>query len=383
MGLIKGDVAMLEDSLFLLFLIMGIGFVLGRITIKGVSFGSAGILLVALVFGHFGYQVPSAIQNIGLACFVTGVGFIAGPTFLQNFKGNVRSYLVIGACIILSGVLTCVAVIFLTGTSVPLSLGLLAGAMTTTPGLAAGMEVTGSDLVSVGYGLAYPFGVLAVVFFVQLVPKVLKIDLEAEKRLLQEKTKAEPKTFPEKMILMDAYGLFSFALAVILGILLGKIKVPLPGGGAFSLGNSGGPLLIGIVLGQMQNLGPIDLRINKNALVTMRELGLCFFLAGAGTKAGEGFVKVLLAEGPVVFLYGAVMAIVPLFAGYLTAKKLCKLNTLDSMGSICGGMTSTPALGTLITSTGCDAVTSSYAATYPVALALIVVMIELVGGMMA
>ena len=76
------------------------------------------------------------------------------------------------------------------------------------------------------------------------------------------------------------------------------------------------------------------------------------------------------------------MAVVPLIVGFLIAKKLFKLNVLDTMGSICGGMTSTPALGTLITSTGTDDVTTSYAATYPVALALIVIVVELIGGMM-
>ena len=72
----------------------------------------------------------------------------------------------------------------------------------------------------------------------------------------------------------------------------------------------------------------------------------------------------------------------PLAVGYLVAKFVFKLNILDALGSICGGMTSTPALGTLISSTGTDDVTSSYAATYPVALALIVIIVELIGGMM-
>lgn len=372
----------LSNQLFLLFLVMGTGYALGRIKINGINFGAAGILVVALIFGHFGYEIPSIVQNIGLACFVTAVGFIAGPTFIQNFKGKARAYVVIGAGIILSSVVVCLIVIALSGTSVDLALGLLAGALTTTPGLAAGIEATGSDLVSVGYGISYPFGVISVVLFVQLIPKLLKIDIEAEKRELKARGDRQGKIIPENLIRFDSYGLFSFSIAIVLGYLIGQIKVPLPGGGTFSLGTSGGPLLAGIILGHFQNISIFDMRIKNSALVTMRELGLAFFLAGAGTKAGKGFVEILLQRGPMLFLYGALMAIVPLIVGYLIAKKVFKLNVLNAMGSICGGMTSTPALGTLITSTGTDDVTSSYAATYPVALALIVIAVELIGGMM-
>lgn len=138
--------------------------------------------------------------------------------------------------------------------------------------------------------------------------------------------------------------------------------------------------LDGIILGHFQNISIFDLRVKNATLVTMRELGLVFFLAGAGTHAGKGFLQVLLERGAALFLYGALMAAVPLVVGLLMARKVCRLNVLDSMGSICGGMTSTPALGTLISSAGTDDVAHSYAATYPVALALIVILIELIGG---
>lgn len=370
----------LNNQLFLLFLVIGIGYTLGRIRIKEVSFGAAGILIVALVFGHFGYEVPSIVQNIGLACFVTAVGLIAGPTFTQNFKGKARAYVVIGAGIVLSGVAVCLIVIALSDTSVDLALGLLAGALTTTPGLAAGIEATGSDMVSIGYGIAYPFGVISVVLFVQLMPKLLKKDIGAEKNKLSVKEDRQ-KIAPENLIRFDSYGLFSFSVAIISGYLIGQIKVPLPGGGIFSLGTSGGPLLTGIVIGHFKNISIFDMRIKNSTLATMRELGLAFFLAGAGTHAGKGFVDVLTQRGAVLFFYGAAMALVPLLVGYFIAIKVFKLNILDAMGSICGGMTSTPALGTLITSSRTDDVTSSYAATYPVALALIVICVEAIGGL--
>ena len=371
-----------DNPLLLLFLIMALGYALGRIRVSGISLGAAGILIVALIFGHFGFEVPSIVQNIGLAAFVTAVGFIAGPGFFENFKGKARAYVVIGIAIILSGALVCLAVIRFTNIPVDLSLGLLAGALTTTPGLAAGIEATGSDLVSVGYGIAYPFGVISVVLFVQAIPRILHVNMEEEKAKLRAGERKQGKLISENLICFDSYGLFSFSIAIAIGVLIGKISVPLPGGGHFALGTSGGPLLAGLLIGPATAAGIFDLRIKNGTLVTMRELGLALFLAGAGTHAGEGFVETLMANGPILFVHGAFMAIVPLAVGYLVAKFVFKLNILDALGSICGGMTSTPALGTLISSTGTDDVTSSYAATYPVALALIVIIVELIGGMM-
>src|SRR5699024_1687405 len=51
---------------------------------------------------------------------------------------------------------------------------------TSTPGLAAALQATNDPLASVGYGIAYPFGVLAVVLFVQLLPRFTKVDLKKD-----------------------------------------------------------------------------------------------------------------------------------------------------------------------------------------------------------
>ena len=354
---------------------MSIGYAIGRVRVKGVGLGSAGILLTALVFGHFGYEISSIVQNIGLACFVAAVGMIAGPTFFRNFRGKARSFVLIGTVIIVSGCLTCLLVIRVTDITTDLGLGLLSGALTTTPGLAAAIEATGSDMVSVGYGIAYPFGVISVVLFVQIIPRLLHVDLDAERDELKSMGAGRTRLMPENLIRFDTYGLFSFSLVIVLGFLAGQIKIPFPWGGSFSLGTSGGPLLTGIV-----HLAALNFSRRHRNQLKGRELGLAFFLVGAGTHAGKGFAEVLSQKGMILFVYGALMAVVPLAVGLAAARKICRLNILESMGAICGGMTSTPALGTLISSTGTDDVAHSYAATYPVALALIVVLAELIGA---
>ena len=252
--------------------------------------------------------------------------------------------------------------------------------MTSTPGLAAAIEST-SVLASTGYGIAYPFGVISVVLFVQLIPKILKTDLAKEResfRTIEENASDKPIE-GKKKFKMDSIGYFAFAFAVLVGMLLASIVIPLPGGGRFSLGSTGGPLIAGLVLGHFGRIGPVEMSMNKTSLEPLRELGLILFLAGAGVDAGAGFIDALVEFGVQLFLWGIPMALIPMIGGFLVAKYVFKLNTLNSLGAITGGMTSTPALGTLIEVSGSDDVASAYAATYPIALVSIVLAAQFIG----
>jgi putative transport protein len=104
-------------------------------------------------------------------------------------------------------------------------------------------------------------------------------------------------------------------------------------------------------------------------LKLFRELGLVFFLVGAGIPGGAEFVQNF---DVMYFVYGIIMTICPMFIGFLFAKYVLKLSLLNSLGSITGGMTSTPALGTLINVAKTENVASAYAATYPIALIAVV-----------
>ena len=235
---------------------------------------------------------------------------------------------------------------------------------------------------SIGYGIAYPFGVVGVVLFVQLIPKFLKIDIEAEKERLAAAAVQEESASPLKQRKearnLDEFGILPFAIAVVIGLLVAKINIPLPGGASFSLGTSGGPLLAGLVMGHFGRVGNISISVKKSTLEVMRELGLALFLMGAGTQAGKGFVEVLKENGVALFLWGAVMTIVPMIIGFLFAKYVLKLSLLNNLGSLTGGMTSTPALGSLIRVAGTDDVASAYAATYPIALVSIILVCQFI-----
>ena len=369
--------------LFFVFAIIVVGYLLGKINIKGVSLGTAAIFLVALVVGHFkgvafgengiaawiaDVEAQDAvnfyfklIQSFGLILFVTSVGLIAGPTFFKNLKKNAKSYVLLGAVIIAAGAGVCALITLLVpGMNSAMSVGLLSGALTSTPAFAAAQEAIGESSpvfkeIAVGHAVAYPFGVIGVVLFVQIIPKVLKANMAEERA---------------KLASVDT-GLGAFALTVLTGAILGCINIPL-GAGSFNLGTTGGPLIMGLVFGHFGRIGKLSMKVNKHLLEVFQEWGLVLFLIGAGVDGGAGFVQTLEKYGPLLFLWGALMTIVPLFIGFFLAKKVLKLSLFNNLGSITGGMTSTPALGALINTSGTPNVASAYAATYPIALVLVV-----------
>lgn len=370
--------------------IAALGYILGRITIKGISLGTAGVFIVALVYGCIFYKELSAeintdfvtnalkiIDNLGLILFVTAVGFIAGPNFFGNFKKNFKSYVLLAIIIILSGGLACAGCIAVGRNFTDLSseeftamlTGILSGALTSTPGFSAAKDAVGSDhlqsIVSVGYAIAYIFGVIGVVLFVQIIPKLMKADMAKERELLApsgKKDSKEKKMY--KLIEMDDFGIMPFALAAVLGIVIGSFKF-----GNFSLSTTGGCLLVSLIFGHFGHFGKISVTPKDTTLKVFRELGLMFFLIGAGVSGGAKFVQYFDA---LYFVYGMIMTILPMIIGFLFAKYVLKLSLLNNLGSITGGMTSTPALGTLISTAGTENVASAYAATYPVALISVV-----------
>jgi putative transport protein len=402
------------------FFITFLGYCLGRISIKGVSLGTAGVFLMALLFGYLftlpglkelpvlsKFFIESAkdatvvnykfLGNIGLVLFVTAVGSIAGPNFFRDLKKNAKTYLPMGAIIILTGAGVTTAFALIPGIGSAFASGVLSGALTSTPAFSAAKEIAGENeaMVALGQAISYPFGVVGVVLFVQIMPKILKADMAKERALIavpkteakteaktEKKSKKEKKTFD-----IDGYGLAAFGVAVVLGLLLGSIKIPLTSegfsGSCFSLGMTGGPLIMALVLAHFGHIGPLNMRVNVQVLKIFREFGLVLFLLGAGVEGGVQLVQQIQNSeyGLMIVLYGfiagVIITLVPMVVGYIFARKVCKLPLLNTLGSITGGMTSTPALGTLIGVAKTEDVASAYAATYPIALIAVVLVSQL------
>jgi putative transport protein len=127
--------------------------------------------------------------------------------------------------------------------------------------------------------------------------------------------------------------------------------------------------LAALVFGHFGKIGRVNLMPSTTTLKVFRELGLVLFLAGAGIAGGARFVAEFKID---YFVYGIFMTIVPMIIGFIFAKYVLKISVLNTLGSITGGMTSTPALGTLIHVAGTEDVAAAYAATYPIALIAVV-----------
>ena len=178
------------------FIIIALGLALGKIKIKGISLGVSAVIFVALFFGHYGIIVPKTFQTLGLILFIYSIGIQAGPGFFESFKKNGLNMALLVFQLVLVGSLSALAVHFIYGVDTGLIAGIFAGALTSTPGLAAASETVKSESVSIGYGIAYPFGVIGVILFVNIIPKILKINIRKE----EEKYKSEVlESHPEIM----------------------------------------------------------------------------------------------------------------------------------------------------------------------------------------
>lgn len=393
------------------FLVLALGYLLGSVNIKGVNLGTAGVFLVAILFGWICTQIPSnwailgkfslnsessvvkwlggPIQNVGLVLFVGSVGFIAGPNFFKDLKKNFKTYILLGVIIILSGTAVAVICTLLTDYGPEFWSGVLSGALTSTPGYSAALDAATENIprITLGHAIAYPFGVIGVVLFVQLLPKFLKADMDKERSFIAVAKEENLETAGKKLFEIEPFGFASFGIAIVFGLLLGSITIPLSGKGyagpCFSLGTTGGVLIMCLVFGHFGKIGNITMRIPETTLRVFKEFGLALFLLGAGVDGGVSLVaEIANAGGAAIvawgFIGGAIMTIVPMMVGFILAKYLLKLPLLNNLGSITGGMTSTPALGTLINTAGTDDVASAYASTYPIALVLIVLASQLI-----
>ena len=498
---------------------------LGRLNLAGLSLGSSGVIFSALLLGYLGRGIPAGIGSLGLVLFVYCVGIGAGPRFFRVFMRRGKKLAILGLVLVVTGGGIAFGVGRLLGLPVDLTLGMFAGAMTSTPALAAALEaLPPGGKTAVGYGLAYPFGVIGVVLFVQLLPRLLHrsiqqleeqagpteddkglvvhqlvevqnpalagkklhevsfisennclvsralrgkdlepvtgdLTLEVGQLLLvlgreqeldavvqalgQRSTRTDcvleterhrmrvVATSPEvigrtlaelrlrtnhkvTVVRVDRHGhefvprpdtpveygtrlmvvgepedLRAFAehaghrerafdetdilgvgAGIIAGVLLGLVSFGL-GENQMSLGMAGGPLVVALVLGHFGRLGPVAGSLPRASRLLMQELGLVFFLADAGVNAGGQLLPVLREHSGALLGGASIIAFVPMTVGYLTARYLLRMDVLQTLGGICGGMTSTPGLGVITSRTDHEGPVISYAAVYPVSLVLL------------
>ena len=196
----------IAHSILLFAVVIGLGLYLGRFKVKGVSIGSTWILFVGILLSHFGLRanptVLSFVKDFGLILFVFSIGLQVGPGFFHSFKKGGVLMNVLAVSLVLLAVLVTFVIHVVTGESLSTMTGVMSGAVTNTPGLGAAQQTLQDATVAAGgtaeaaasasaglasaYAVAYPLGVLAVIFLIILFKGVLKVDLDKEKKQLDE-----------------------------------------------------------------------------------------------------------------------------------------------------------------------------------------------------
>ncbi len=174
----------IENPVFLLLLIICLGELVGKIRIGSFSFGSSAIIFVSLGFGHYGYKLPDEFQLLGLIFFIYAVGLQAGPGFFSSFRKNGLRLALGAIAIVTTGFFLTLLSCFLFHFDAGIAAGLFAGALTSTPGLAVAVEGVENSLAPAAYGMTYCFGIIGVIFFVNLIPRLTKVNIADEEQLL-------------------------------------------------------------------------------------------------------------------------------------------------------------------------------------------------------
>ena len=374
-------------------------------------------------------------------------------------------------------------------------MGLIAGALTSTPGLAVAIDSTHSPLASIAYGIAYPFGVIGVILFVKLLPRIMRIDLDKEARRLEKERRSQfpelttclfrvtnPAVFDRSLMQINARAMtgavivgereegelplvdmqeiesllltkkdminkqlgdlnlmknfgctvtrirrsgidlspspdlalkfgdklmvvgekdgikgvarllgndtkqlsdtdfFPIALGIVLGVLFGKLNISFSDSLSFSPGLTGGILMVALFLSAIGKTGPILWSMSGPANQLLRQLGLLLFLAEVGTSAGRNLMATFQESGWLLFGVGAAITLVPMLVAVCVGLFVFKINILDLLGTITGGMTSTPGLAAADSMTDSNIPSVAYATVYPIAMVFLILIIQVIAS---
>lgn len=356
------------NQFMIFFLVTALGLLLGKVKIGTFSLETSGCLFAGLVFGYFGYKVNHDLFTFSLIIFVASVGLLAAKDIGYVVKKYGFQFAFLGLFITFIGAAATYVFTITYGKTIDpyLVSGVYTGAYTSSPGLAAAVEATNNNLnITIGHAVAYPVGVLIVILFMNLAPAIFRIDAKKEREAY---TAERAKDTAQDYGATKNFSWIAFSLAVVAGIIIGNIPIPVPGVGIIKLESTGGVLISALLLGYIGKIGPVDFRMSKNVLANLREMGLAFFLTVVGLEGGAGFVGVVQKYGIILLVIAFIGGAVGMIGGFLVGRYVFRINWVLLSGAICGGMTSTPGLGAAVEAAGTDEVAAGYGAAYPFAL---------------
>jgi putative transport protein len=171
----------------------------------------------------------------------------------------------------------------------------------------------------------------------------------------------------------------TFSLGLTIGLIVGLIPFPFPGGGSMQLGFAGGPLVVGILLGTFGRTGKMVWSLPYSTSMTLKQVGLVLFLAGIGTRSGYSLVTTLSHGGGAgIFICGVSITAATAFLALWIGHKVLKIPMCLVVGIVAGMHTSTPGLGYIKEQTGNDLPDQGYACVFPFATIGKIVLVHLV-----
>ena len=179
---------LLENSpLLALFVVIGVGYALGQISVGGFSLGVGAVLFAGLAVGAIAPKAapPGLVSSIGLTMFLYGIGIQYGTQFFAGLRGAGLKWNLLAAIGVVASLAVTLALGKAAGISIEHSVGLFAGALTSTPTLQAAIDAAGNSGPAIGYSVAYPFGVIGPILCLFVFARMVKPRLEPPPKPLQ------------------------------------------------------------------------------------------------------------------------------------------------------------------------------------------------------
>lgn len=190
----------LASTLVLYSFVIAAGVFLGKLKIAGVSLGVTFVLFVGIIMGHFGYvvnpEVLKFVREFGLILFIFSIGIQVGPGFFSSFKKGGVLLNGLAVLIVALNVAITLAIFYIDGnTDITALVGVMSGAVTNTPGLAAAQQTAGNpeaiNVMAMGYAAAYPLGVIGIILSMFVLKAIFRINTENEIKEIEHRQEDE------------------------------------------------------------------------------------------------------------------------------------------------------------------------------------------------
>lgn len=192
--LFPGNVS-LASTIVLYSFVIALGVYLGKLKLCGVSLGVTFVLFVGIIMGHFGYKVDHEVlhfvREFGLILFIFSIGLQVGPGFFSSFKKGGMKLNGLAVLGIVLNVAIVLGIYFFEGgaTKIEALVGVMSGAVTNTPGLAAAQQSATpdqADTMAMGYAAAYPLGVVGIIVAMFIIKAIFRINVKNEVKEIEE-----------------------------------------------------------------------------------------------------------------------------------------------------------------------------------------------------